>query len=78
MRAVDFVGSDRVIAKNQQEYRNLPAYYAQGRVTTFWKPSIWDRIRMVFGGGIWLQVLTFGNPLQPLMMATEKPNIGNG
>ena len=78
MIAVDFKGSNQEIAKEQEQYRTLPAHFsytAQGRVTTLWRLSIWERVRLIFGGGIWLQVLTYCNPLQPLRMSIEKPEI---
>ena len=78
MIAVDFKGSNREISKDQEQYRALPAHVsndARGMVTTLWKLSIWERVRLVFGGGIWLQVLTYCNQLQPLKMSVERPEI---
>ena len=83
MIAVDFKGSNRKIAEHQAEYNTLPAhvggrFQGYGTVTTFWKPSFLEKLQIVFGGGVWLQMLTFCKPLQPLKMTIKKPEFLNG
>jgi len=73
INAVDFNGATVVIANNQSEYINLPASVSfDGCVTTFWKPTFIQKIKILFGG-IWLQILTFDEPLQPLKMLVSNP-----
>lgn len=64
--------SEIVYAKNQPEYIPLPALrFDDGLVVTRWKPSIWDRMLIAFGGDIYLGLLTFNHPLQPIIMSTN-------
>ncbi len=68
MEPIDFKESNVVFAEHQDEYNNLPAYVEGPIVTTRWKPDWLERIRMLFGRSIRLQMLTFGEPLQPIKM----------
>ena len=62
-----------VIAKDQPQYIPLPAIIAKPYVFTRWKLSWRERLRILFSGNLWLTVLTFGNPLQPIRPDTESP-----
>jgi hypothetical protein len=77
MQLIDFPEVTQVIAKDQPEYRPLPAYrYAndpQGRIVCCWKLTWRERFEVLFGGVVWHQILTFNKPLQPQLLATEKP-----
>lgn len=66
--------SEVVYAKDQPEYIPLPAHRTEdGQVTTRWKLSFLERIKVLFKGNIYLQVLTFNNPLQPIRIGTDIP-----
>jgi hypothetical protein len=61
-------------AENQPEYLPLPAHKCpDGCVTTRWKLSWKERLRVLLSGNIWLQVLTFNAPLQPVKLSCEVP-----
>lgn len=64
-----------VFAKNQSEYLPLPAVYFENgaRIVTHWKLDWRERLRVLFGGSIWLYVLTFGQKLQPVYLSVESP-----
>lgn len=64
-----------VFAKDQPEYLPLPAVLADNgtRVITCWRLSFLERVRVLFSGRIWLSMLTFGKPLQPVLPETESP-----
>ena len=65
-------------AKYQQEYISLPSYRApgdEGLVTSRWKLSWRERIRVLLTGNLWLQVMTFRHPLQPVKLSTTPPEI---
>jgi hypothetical protein len=65
-------------AKDQPEYLTLPAHrQPDGTVTTRWKLTWIERLRVAFGGSIWLQVLTFNRALQPVMLTAECPIMGH-
>lgn len=74
MKATDFDGSNVVLGEAQSEYLDLAAYRSHdGEVTSCWKPSLKERFEILFGGRIWLRVLTFNDPLQPQMMFSKNP-----
>ncbi len=74
MKPIKFEGSNVEFAKDQDEYETLPAFMndsPQREVVTCWKLSEEDLKRVNETGQIWLKVLTFGNPLQPLAMSAD-------
>ncbi len=74
MDIVQFKECNIVYAENQEEYLSLPAHRTDdGIVTSCWKLSCWERIKVLFLGKLFLQVLTFNNPLQPLLLIIDKP-----
>jgi len=74
VRPHTFAESNVVYAKDQPEYLPLPAHRAtDGRVTTCWRLSWRERLRVLFGGRVWLQMLTFNKPLQPVKLLTVMP-----
>ncbi|MEZ5421816.1 MAG: hypothetical protein R2682_15240 [Pyrinomonadaceae bacterium] len=63
-----------LIAENQDEYQNLPAIRAYpGVVITRWQPTVWERLRLLFGGSIYLWIWQFDKPLQPVLLDVNKP-----
>ena len=75
MTPTDFVGSNRVYAKDQPEYLPLPAHVdEQGVVSTCWKLTFCERLKILFLGRIWFQQMTFKEPLQPQRPSVDRPN----
>lgn len=63
-------------AKGQAEYETLPAFRcegASGTIVTRWQLSWKERLQVLFGGTMWLTMLTFNQPLQPVKLNTECP-----
>lgn len=78
MRPLKFDGVNVVYAANQPEYEPLPAEHCGGKcgqINTCWELSPDELKQVQETGKIWLSVLTFGQPLQPVYLATEKPPI---
>jgi hypothetical protein len=76
-------GFDEVVyAKNQPEYRPLPAIKcADGTVISRWRLTWRERLRVLFKGNLYLQQLTFNAPLQPQLPSVDEPKlltVGNG
>lgn len=58
-----------VIAKDQPEYIPLPAFFTpEGYVITEWELTAEELARLMTGGRLRLSILTFGRPLQPLIL----------
>ena len=65
---------ETVYAKDQPEYQPLPVFKnTDGTILTRWKLSFWERLKVLFSGDVYLFVMTFNKPLQPLQMQVEKP-----
>lgn len=65
-----------IFAEDQAEYLNLPAIKnssPEGMVTTRWHLTWQERFRVLFSGNLWLSILTFHNPLQPITLTTKCP-----
>lgn len=74
MQPLKFKGHNCVYAESQPEYLPLPAYRdSLGLVTTCWKLSWKERVKIFFKGSFWLSVYTFGQPLQPLLPEVNSP-----
>lgn len=65
-------------SKDQPEYIPLPAHrQPDGTVTIRWSLDWKERLLVAFGGSIWLQVLTFNTPLQPVKLTASCPIMGH-
>lgn len=74
MQLSEFDGQNIVIAKDQPEYLPLPAYLAaDGTVTCRWRLTFRERIRVLWRGEVWHQILTFRQPLQPQSLTVTQP-----
>lgn len=77
MKPIEFSESNTTYAKNQPPYLPLPGYRfpdaLDGRIAFCWKLSPWERIKILFTGKVWQQVLTFNKPLQPQKLGVNKP-----
>lgn len=75
MKPIQFPEANVVYGAEQEQYKPLHACRhadIYGTVVTCWTFSLWDRIKIAFGGKVWLSQLTFKNPLQPLFLSTIK------
>jgi len=76
MKPIKFDGCNRNWGNGQDEYNTLYGQAlndVQGTNLFCWKLTKWERIKLLFTGKLWHQVLTFNQPLQPQMLSTEKP-----
>ncbi len=73
MVPISFREQTVILAEDQYEYLNLPAYTDETHVISCWGMSWSERLRILFTGKLWLRQLTFGNPLQPQLPTTEYP-----
>jgi hypothetical protein len=77
MKLIEFEEQSVVIAKDQPEYLPLPAFQfandPSGRIAFCWQFSWRERLRLLFSGKLWHTVLTFHQPLQPVMLMLDRP-----
>lgn len=63
-----------IYAEHQLEYIPLPSHKSDdGCVTTRWQLTWRERLQVLFSGQIYLQLLTFNRPLQPIRISTDLP-----
>lgn len=75
MNPIKFKGSNVVFAENQKEYKKLPAFLnksPKGEVITCWKFSWRERLQIIFGGNVWVTLLTFNRGLPPMFISTNR------
>ena len=74
MDVIKFEECNTTYAKDQPEYNPLVAHKTDdGVVTSCWKLNLKERLGVLFSGKIFLQILTFNKPLQPLKMVVNNP-----
>lgn len=81
MKTIEFPEHTTEIAKDQPEYNTLPAHRfkddSEGRIACCWKMTWRERLRVLFTGIIWHEILTFNQPLQPQRLSVRKPVMEN-
>ena len=78
MELVEFKEQTVIIAKDQPEYRPLPAHQfndRDGTIAFCWTMTWKERLKVLFTGKLWHQVLTFHQPLQPQLLEVDKPEM---
>ena len=75
MTPIEFDGFNTTFAKDQPQYLPLPAHVSNydGKVTTCWRLTIGERLKLLLTGRMWLQQLAFGHPLQPQRPSADRP-----
>ena len=79
MKPIKFKGYNATYAENQEEYLSLPAYKHNdgwGTVTSCWRLSLWERIRVLWTGKVYCSLLTFNKPLTPQLLDIVPPDMG--
>ena len=76
MKPIKFKQQNKIYAKDQKSYLPLPVYEDNeqgGRVFHCWKLSFIERIKVLFIGKLWIKVLNFHQPLQPIKPTVKNP-----
>jgi hypothetical protein len=62
--------------ENQPEYLPLPAYHAEnGQAVFCFELDDEERKRVAETGEVWVSLLTFNQPLQPIFITTKKSDL---
>ena len=64
-----------LFAKDQPQYQTLPAYKYKDNVISCWKLSWKERLRIFFGGRIFVSLKTWNKPLTPSYLSTSFEDI---
>lgn len=78
MKPIAFEEANVIYAKDQEQYGDLPSFKypdETGTVVSCWKLSFWERVKLLFTGKLWLTLMTFHNPLQPIYMTVDKEEV---
>ena len=68
--------SEITLAKDQPQCIPLPVLrFSDGLVVSRWSLSWVERIHLILGGSLFLGVLTFNKPLQPIRMSTSVDDV---
>lgn len=76
MRPIDFPGSNITLAKDQPPYLPLPGQVfgdTLGTLLTCWELTPEELEQIASTGKLWITVLTFNQPLQPMQPSTDDP-----
>lgn len=74
MSPVAFPEVTHVLGKDQPEYLPLPVHRARdGMMVSCWRPTRWQRLKLLVTGRVWVLQLTFNEPLQPIAVQTDYP-----
>ena len=79
MESIKFDGANAVFGAEQPEYEPLPAEIVEnskvGQINTCWELSPDELETVTKTRKIYVSLLTFGQPLQPIMVGVEKPDV---
>ena len=74
MEPIKFKEANVVYAEDQPEYLPLPVHKTfSGEVTSCWKLTLKERLKVLLTGKFWLSQMTFNQPLQPQLPTIDKP-----
>jgi len=76
MKPIVFKESNVTFAKDQKQYLPLPAFKNEnGHVISCWKLSLVERMKLLFTGKLWMNILSFNKPLSPILPSVKYPFI---
>jgi hypothetical protein len=79
MKLIEFPEQTVIIAKEQPQYKPLPAHFfkdsPEGKIACCWELGFKERFKLLFTGKIWHQILTFNRALQPQLLSVDKPQM---
>lgn len=73
MKPIEFPQQTHVLAKDQPQYLPLPVMFDGECMTSCWKLTLLERLKLLFKGRLWISQLTWAERLQPLRPQVENP-----
>lgn len=77
MKPIEFPEQTIVWAKNQPEYRPLPAYTNETETISCWALTWRERLTLLRTGRLWFRQKNFGRALQPQLPSVESPFVSS-
>ncbi|MBE9490863.1 MAG: hypothetical protein IMY67_11255 [Bacteroidetes bacterium] len=77
MKPTKFKEHNTVI-KTPKDFYDIPIFAAdtvEGHVVMCYGLSFWERLRVLFTGKIWISVLSYQKPLNPMFLGTVKKEV---
>ena len=74
MTPTTFKEQNTTFALNQKEYYPLPVHKSMSAptiITSCWKLTPLERLKLCFTSKIYVKIMTFGDPLQPQLLSTR-------
>ncbi len=78
MKPIKFKQQNKVYAEDQPQYQPLPVLKiddVEGNVISCWELSFKERLRVLFFGKIWMNLMSFNKPLTPSFLATNRKEV---
>ena len=78
MKPIEFPEHNTVYAKDQPEYIPLPVFKDNSpecHCVSCLQLSFTERLRILFTGKLWVNLMTFNKPLTPCFFTTKKSDV---
>lgn len=78
MKPIKFKHVNTEFAKDQEQYNTLPALRLdtpEGHVITCWKMTPKERLKVLFTGKVWMNLMSFNKPLTPSLLSTDRKDM---
>ncbi len=78
MRPIKFKDQNCIFAENQPEYLQLPVLKLdtkEGEVISCWKMSLYERIKCAITGRVWVSMMSFNRPINPIFITSNKHDL---
>jgi len=73
MKPIEFKEQNIIFAKDQKPYLPLPAYQEGDNIIHCWQLSFKERIKILITGKLWIHILNFKQPPQPIRPMADCP-----
>ena len=74
MKPVKFIKANTTFGEDQPQYLPLPAHLDDtefGVLTSCWQLTWRERLKLALLGKVWIQTMTFRQPLQPIKVTLD-------
>ena len=62
-----------ILAKDQPEYLPLAVAISDDYVTSRWRLSFKERVKVLFNGNVFISMMNFKSPPMPILPSVEEP-----